>query len=373
MREIGLSRTRIVGASVMRSAPQSPGDVPRVAILEILDSVGIVGRAAVPVDDAVLAELGRWIPLLMGSAPFASADRWSAFQALRGISGTGPAWQAFSAGESALEDLCAHRVGVPLHKWLGGKVRDTIPVALVLDVGTRSPDCIVAQADRAVWVHGCRALTVQTEAAECATAVQALTLLRARFGDAIGLRLRLAPPAGLTPAELAALHTAVAPLHLDYIQDDIGIPDLHAPPFAVTPRCIGNAVTDVGQLAAAVRSGAMLVLALDPLAWGGAVGIPRLGAVCRAFHLELALSCAGVGPYGFALAVHLAAALPSATMGIECYPTDLRVGFPLSEGMVRVPDTPGLGAEAPGETEPGGSLLVIDDQPAAQGPGVLSA
>ena len=339
---------------VPRAQPASP-----LALLELTARDGSIGRAVIPFVDAAVRELGRRSRWLAGCDAFAAADRWRAYLAHPQRDRHGPTWLAFAAIENAAADLCAQSLGVPLHELLGGVARDRVPVALVLSVpdsrhsdAGRGVDRVLDRARRVMASRGFDRITVEGRGGAWRDAVTLVAALRESFGT--GLRLRLRFATALPRAERGPCLRAAAALRLEYVQDDA---PLHQRNDFATPRCGHRVVRTPVGLAASVRRGVCQVVGVAPTEWGGVRGIVQLAAVCQVFHVELGLWCRE-DTADLAIAAHIGAALPAATIGIEVddHPRDSRddsspplwdhASVPaVHDGAVRPAAQPGTGLE----------------------------
>jgi D-galactarolactone cycloisomerase len=312
-------------------------------VLEIV-AAGRSGFAPVAGEHgAILA----WCRTLLGSSAFAYNERWVKFAA------ASDGWPTFGTVENALWDLVGRKLGVPLHELLGGALRHRVAIAAPVRMADEeSVEAIVARTKRLVDARGFRTLALLDDGATWQRTASVLAALRAAFGPAMGLRLHIAA-GGVRPERGAAL-TA---LGLDFIEraDDDGTDD-NSVRAGDPPLAAGRGLAPGSRIAAMLRHGALQVLIADSGSAGGVPGIARLGALARAFQVELALVCAGGSPWELALAAQLAATQPMAGQAIFC-PDAAALGD-VEDGMLRLSDVPGIGVDlsrdlgdaAPGDT-----------------------
>jgi galactonate dehydratase len=328
-----------------RLRPLSEAGRDAARVLEIVAG-GYAGFAPVVGEgEAVLA----WCRALLGSSAFACNERWVRFVAASDAAGR----SAFGTVENALWDLVGRKLGVPLHELLGGALRQRVAIAAPVRMADdESVEAIVARTKRLVDARGFRTLALLDDGATWQRTASVLAALRAAFGPAMGLRLHIAA-GGVGPERGAAL-TA---LGLDFIEraDDGGTED-NSVRAGDPPLAGGRGLAPGSRIAAMLRHGALQVLIADSGSAGGVPGIARLGALARAFQVELALVCAGGSPWELALAAQLAATQPMAGPAIFC-PDAATLGD-VEDGMLGLSDVPGIGVDlslglgdaAPGDT-----------------------
>jgi L-alanine-DL-glutamate epimerase-like enolase superfamily enzyme len=319
-----------------RLRPLSEAGRDAARVLEIVAG-GYAGFAPVVGEgEAVLA----WCRALLGSSAFACNERWVRFVAASDAAGR----SAFGTVENALWDLVGRKLGVPLYELLGGALRQRVAIAAPVRIAAEeSVEAVVAQAKRLVDGHGFRTLALLDGGTAGQRTASVLAALRVAFGPAMGLRLHL--PAGcVRPARDAAL-TALGLEFLECAGDDASG---EREAWAGDPPLAGGRGLAAGPLIAEMcRRGVVQVLVAEPGSAGGVPGIARLGALARAFQLELALACAGGSRWELALAVQLAATQPMAEQAVLC--PDAAALSDVEDGMLTLSGAPGIGVDlAPG-------------------------
>src|ERR1700739_2923860 len=101
-------------------------------------------------------EIERFKPIVLGKDPFSIESILEALD--RSLTG---ASQAKAGIDCALHDLCTRSLGIPLHDFLGGKIRDRVPVLRIVAIKTpaemaTNAEKLVAQGYRylKIKVHG---------------------------------------------------------------------------------------------------------------------------------------------------------------------------------------------------------------------------
>jgi len=253
------------------------------------------------------------------------------------------------AVEMALWDIVGKKLGVPLCTLLGGRVRPGVPVVAILKSGT--PDQTAREADE--WLAaGFRQLKVKIgfgAEADIAT----VRAVRRAAGDGVTIRvdaeesydlktsLRVARELERLGVELFSQPIPRHNLHdMALLREAIDIP-LLLDESIVTPE----------DVLLAVRLGTGDLVNIKVVKSGGILNSRRMAAIAGAAGKDCLIgSMLEMGP-GTLFAAHFAVATPSVTYASEIVgplllADDVLVEPPVyRDGVLQVPDRPGLGVE----------------------------
>jgi muconate cycloisomerase len=254
-----------------------------------------------------------------------------------------------AAFEMALLDLKGKHYGIPIYELLGGKMRDSVPLAW--GIYQKAPDAMAADAAQAVQ-DGFRAIKLKV-GRDLETDRLAVQRVVSATGHAIPLRLDANLAWRTVPEAARAIETLAAEAPIAWIEQPLGRHDLdglrllrmrsRVPVMADESLQTLRDAYDLARAEAVdvfnvyiVEAGG-LQAARDIVAFASTLGIPSiLGS-----QAELGI--------GTAAAAHLAVALPELPYPIETfgplrYPADIVTsGWTIDKGMLSPSDTPGLG------------------------------
>jgi len=261
--------------------------------------------------------------------------------------------------EIALMDLQAKALGQPLHKLLGGKLRDEIPTSAYLfyryetktHPAVTTPEEMVAHARDVIGRYGFRTIKVKGGVFHPDHEIATMQQLRTAFGPQCQLRL--------DPNNVWSLGTAIRAGHrlrdldLEYLEDPTWGIDGMAEVQRLTgiPLATNMCVVTFEQIPHAVAQRAVAVILSDPWYWGGPWGVKHLAVICQTFKIGLGMHSGLETGVGLAAMLHIAAALPNLVYAVDTHyhhlTDDVIVGGKMEfrGGCLRVPDGPGLGVE----------------------------
>jgi muconate cycloisomerase len=300
------------------------------------------GYSPVSADD-VYATVGRLAKALAGADPFnvhaalARMDRAAA-----GMS------EATAAVEMALIDLKARALGIPVHSLLGGRVKDL--VTLNAWIGTVPP----AQAAReaVAWSErGFRTAKIKVSGATDA-GIERVAAVRSAVGDRMALRVDFNE--SLTLDEAPAFIRRLEPYALTLVEQPIPRADIAG--LARIRAAIGiplmadESVSSPAALIEIIRRQAADIVKLKVMKQGGLLRTLEMVACAAAAGLRVVLGH-GFGLTLSTLAEAAVASVSDAVMdGCEAVGPLKMAGdvvvdpVRLDAGVIRLPDTPGLGA-----------------------------
>jgi len=337
-------------------------------VIQVETADGAVGLGEAPGHPEVLRLAAGLAGDLLGHDPidrrgFERRFAPSVFDNRNGRNG----WSSHGGLELALWDLVGRLEGLPFATLLGGPPTRPIdlvcPVpALVADEPLSRADLVarLASVDAADQVvdyamdHaqrlGFRSFKYESAAVGADFDIAVMRALRKALPDA---HLRFDANAGYPPAEAIALCRALERLHLELLEDPTddqeGLARLRAE--VETPVATRRAVTQLDQLAAAIRRKPVDVVLADLSGWGGPLRFRALVHTAAATGFEVAIHGRFETGIGTAASLHLAAALgeikrPTETghhlLGDDVIRPDV---LTIRNGAMTVPEGAGLGVE----------------------------
>ncbi len=343
---------------------------------------------------AVEADIhARIAPLILGAESGAIETLQRRMRPYVGFAGTGAELRALSAVDVALWDLAGKAAGKPIVELLGGASRREIQVyntcagpdyvsrsaevrpgnfGLPGETGARVYEDLDAFLNRAdalagellemgigamkIWPFDFAAGAadgVDISTADLARGLAPFERVRAKYGDSMQLKAELHGLWSLPAAKKIA--RALEPLEIDWIEDPVWMdrPDLIAELAAETdiPIAGGETLGGLGQFRDLIERAEVSVPIID-VTWGGGITVARkVAALAEAAGLPIAFhDCSG--PVTLAASLHLALACPNVVeqeitraFYYGWYGDLVDRPPPLDEGMIRVPEGPGLGLE----------------------------
>lgn len=300
------------------------------------------GYSKISADD-VHATVGELAPALAGSD--ALNIRAALARMDRELDG---AFEAKAAVEMALVDLKARALGLPVHSLLGGRVKDA--VTLNAWIGTVPPDQ-AAQEALAWHERGFRTAKIKVSGA-AEVGVERVAAVRSAVGD--GMALRVDFNESLAPDEAASFIRRLEPFALTLIEqplpraDIAGLARIRA--SIGIPLMADESVASPAALVEIIRREAADLVKLKVMKQGGLLRTLDMVACAAAAGLRVVLGH-GFGLTLSTLAEAAVAAVSDAVIdGCEAVGplkmADDVVLDPvrLDAGVIRLPDTPGLGA-----------------------------
>jgi len=257
---------------------------------------------------------------------------------------------ARAAVEMAHEDLAGRALGVPVHRLLGGRVRDRVPLSWSLAVA--SPDAEVAEA-RARVALGHRIFKLKTAAHPVARDVERVRRIREAVGPDVALRVD-ANQGWDRPTALRAIR-ALEPYGLDFVEQPVARWDLeglaHIGRSVAVPIMADESCFTPQDALAIARAGGVSILALKLTKSAGILGALAVARVAEAAGLGCYVGCMIETSLGTAAYLQVALAAAPVTWGCELFgPLLLRgdvVRQPVryADGAILALDGPGLGVE----------------------------
>lgn len=344
------------------------------AIIEMETDTGLVGLGEAYGAARTLTGLQRVAPTLEGLDPYDLRDlRARVEEALpEGGGVNAPTALAdhkvvdvvYSAFEIACLDLRGKEVDRPLYDLLGGAVRKDIPFGGYLffkhakrpgTVGqdifgeVLTPDALVEEAKVLVGDHGYKSLKLKGGVLDPDQEVETMLKLREAFPHH-GLRI---DPMGAWTVPTAQKVVKQLDGVLEYLEDPVRGLDAMAELSALIdmPLATNLVVVEFEHVVEAIKKDAVQIVLSDHHYWRGATGAIHLGELCRAAGLGVSMHSNSHLGISLAAMCHVAAATPNLTYDCDThypwYDKEIIKGgrITFKDGMLRVPEGPGLGVE----------------------------
>ncbi len=257
---------------------------------------------------------------------------------------------ARAAVEMALWDLNGRALGVPVHRLLGGRVRDRVPLSWSLAVADAGAEVEEA---RAKVAGGHRIFKIKTAARPVAEDVERVRRLREAVGPDVSLRVD-ANQGWDRPTALRAIR-ALEPYGLDFVEQPVPRWDFEGMaeigrrvnvPIMADESCFSP--QDALQIA---RLGGVTILGLKVTKSAGIIGTMAISRIAEAAGLGCYVGCMIETSLGTAAYLQVALAAAPVTWGCELFGPLLLKGDVVREpvryadGAILAVDGPGLGVE----------------------------
>ncbi len=293
--------------------------------------------------EMLLPLLERFAPLVRDTDPLDIENALAAMD--RSIEGAAPVKAAF---DCAMHDLASKKLGLPLHKLLGGQTRDEIPMMRILAL--KSPEETAAQATELVG-EGYRYLKIKVDG-DIDRDVARVREVRAAVGNDIGLIVDANQ--SYTVKQAITAINRMAEYGLDIAEQPVPASDFNglrevtrAVPVAIEADESASSVDAVHRLVAD-RIVDSVNLKIPPL--GGLRNTLAAARICEAANVPCRMGASFCSQILQAQAMHLAAALPR--LGYACelaeavnFRNDPFSGMQLENGILTVSGIPGSGVE----------------------------
>ena len=257
---------------------------------------------------------------------------------------------ARAAVEMALWDLNGRALGVPVHRLLGGRVRDRVPLSWSLAV--TDPDAEIDEA-RAKVARGHRIFKIKTAARPVVEDVARIRRLREALGPDISLRVDANQ--GWDRATALKAIRALEPFHVDFVEQPVARWDLDGMaeigrrvdvPIMADESCFSPQ-----DALAIARLGGVSILGLKVTKSAGLGGAMTIARIAEAAGLGCYVGCMIETSLGTAAYVHVAVSAAPVTWGCELFGPLLLEGDVVrqpvryEDGAIVALDGPGLGVE----------------------------
>ncbi len=296
--------------------------------------------------DSVAATIERYlVPGLLGSD--ATAIEAASREMARRVQGNP---FARAAVEMALWDVNGRALGVPVHRLLGGRVRDRVPLSWSLAVA--DGDAEVTEA-RAKVAAGHRIFKVKTGALPWAEDVARVRRLREALGA--GVSIRIDANQGWDRATALKAIRAMEPFDVDFVEQPVPRWDLEglaeigkrvAVPIMADESCFSP-----HDALALARHGGVSILGLKLTKSAGILPSLAIARIAEAAGMSCYVGCMIETSLGTAAYLQVALAAAPVTWGCELFGPLLLAGDVVREpvryadGHILALDAPGLGVE----------------------------
>lgn len=257
--------------------------------------------------------------------------------------------EAKAALETALLDIAGQICGRPIAELLGGRHRDRVPLSF--SVANPDFDANMDEVERA-WADGVRILKVKAGFADHDFDLTRLEKLRARFGDAVSLRVDYNQ--GLPAYDAIRRLGDLEVFKPDFVEQPVKMHERAALAEITraidTPIMADESVFNPREAFFAAHDRIADIFSLKMMKAGGIRRALEVAAIARIAGIEVYGGCMFETGIAHAAGAHLVAAIPELTLGCEFYQCTyyaeadiLTEPFPSTDGSVHVPTGPGLG------------------------------
>lgn len=283
-------------------------------------------------------------PLLIGKDPLRLNELAVLLQRALG-KGSNPA----KAGvEIALHDLVGKALGVPVHQLLGGRLRDRVALSFSVSMG---PPEQMADEAAALVAAGFKTLKLKA-GLDHKVDLAAVERVRAQVGSEITLRIDM--NAGVESPKDALRRVRDYENHeVEFIEQPVRAPDLPGMAFVRERTSVSimadESIWDSADALAVVKAGAADLANIYVMEAGGLREARQAFAICEAAGLPAMVGSMPEFGVGTAAQLHLAATIPNLmeandVCGFLYHQEDLlETPLHVADGMITVPDGPGLG------------------------------
>jgi muconate/chloromuconate cycloisomerase len=257
---------------------------------------------------------------------------------------------ARAAVEMALWDLNGRALGVPVHRLLGGRVRDRVPLSWSLAV-TRLED-EVAEATE-LTARGHRIFKLKTGAHSLAHDLERVARIRDGVGSGVSLRVD-ANQGWDRPTALRAVR-ALEPFDLGFVEQPLPRWDLegmaHLGRSSAVPIMADESCFSPQDAMTIARLGGVSILGLKLTKSGGLLGSMTIARIAEAAGLGCYVGCMIETSLGTAAYLQVALAAASVSWGCELFGPLLLSGDVVkapvryADGTILALDGPGLGVD----------------------------
>ena len=339
---------------------------PRWLFLKIETDAGIVGWGEPVLEgraSTVAAAVEELSDYLIGQDPRNIEDLWTVMYRGGFYRGGGIMMSALAGIDQALWDIKGKALGVPAYELLGGKVRDKIRVYSWIG-GDRPADTAAAAkaaVDRgftAVKMNGTEELQYIDTWDKVQGCLENVQAVREAVGPNVGIGVDFHGRVHKPMAKV--LIKELEPYKLMFIEEPVlseNVTSMLEPlRNSSTPIALGERLFSRWDFKDVLASGAVDIIQPDPSHCGGITEARKIAAMAEAYDVAVALHCP-LGPIALAANLQIDAGAYNAfiqeqSLGIHYnksndlldYVNDPSV-FAYEDGMVAIPDGPGLGID----------------------------
>jgi galactonate dehydratase len=337
---------------------------PRWCFLKIETDAGIAGWGEPVLEGsaaAVAAKVAEYADILVGMDPTRINDIWQMFYRNGCYRGGNVLMSAMAGIDTALWDISARALGVPVHRLLGGQLRDRVRTYRWIG-GDRPRDLIAgaialqAQGYSAAKFNICDELQIVDSHAAVDAILRTLSDLRSAVGTTMDLAFDFHGRVHLPMARV--LLREIEPLRPLFVEDAVPA-DLLAEAATLrtsVPLCFGERMHNRGEFKALFEGRFASVTNPDPAHVGGISETLRIGHMAEAYDVALAPHCP-LGPIALAACLQIDAVCHNAVIQEQSLGIHYNAGgdlldyltpgggFTIADGHITIPQGPGLGIE----------------------------
>ncbi|MGP9529548.1 MULTISPECIES: galactonate dehydratase [Micrococcaceae] len=339
---------------------------PRWLFLKIETDEGISGWGEPVLEgraSTVAAAVEELSDYLIGQDPRNIEDLWTVMYRGGFYRGGGIMMSALAGIDQALWDIKGKALGVPAYELLGGKVRDKIRVYSWIGGDRPSDTAAAAKAavDRgftAVKMNGTEELQYIDTWDKVQGCLENVQAVRDAVGENVGIGVDFHGRVHKPMAKV--LLKELEPYKLMFIEEPVLSENVNSmlEPLrnSSTPIALGERLFSRWDFKDVLASGAVDIIQPDPSHCGGITEARKIAAMAEAYDVAVALHCP-LGPIALAANLQIDAGAYNAfiqeqSLGIHYnksndlldYVNDPSV-FAYEDGMVAIPDGPGLGVD----------------------------
>ncbi len=333
-------------------------------LVRVTTSEGVTGWGEASLHGAigsVESAIAEFAPHLVGHDPAGPEQHWHRLYNAWRWRGGAVFMTALAALDIALWDIEGKRLGVPIHRLLGGAHRTRLRAyASHWLAGVRTPEAAFTGAQDAVrrgfGAFKCNLLTRDglhaNEAAELRLAAELMQAAREGAGPDTEIFIECSEL--LSPRTAIRLDDLLAPHRPGWFEEPIPFENAAAMARLQrelrTPIATGERLLSRFEVRELLEQGGCRVLQPDIMHAGGFTEVRRIAALADTWYIPVAPHNPG-GPICTAASMHLAAAIPNFLILEQMEPqraTRDALAHPparLDNGFFIVPDGPGLGIE----------------------------
>ncbi len=339
---------------------------PRWLFLKIETDEGISGWGEPVLEgraSTVAAAVEELSDYLIGQDPRNIEDLWTVMYRGGFYRGGGIMMSALAGIDQALWDIKGKALGVPAYELLGGKVRDKIRVYSWIGGDRPSDTAAAAKAavDRgftAVKMNGTEELQYIDTWDKVQGCLENVQAVRDAVGENVGIGVDFHGRVHKPMAKV--LLKELEPYKLMFVEEPVLSENVNSmlEPLrnSSTPIALGERLFSRWDFKDVLASGAVDIIQPDPSHCGGITEARKIAAMAEAYDVAVALHCP-LGPIALAANLQIDAGAYNAfiqeqSLGIHYnksndlldYVNDPSV-FAYEDGMVAIPDGPGLGVD----------------------------
>ncbi|CUK26563.1 D-galactonate dehydratase [Cognatishimia activa] len=339
---------------------------PRWCFLKVETDEGITGWGEPVIEGKALsveAAVHELSDYLIGKDPLLIEDHWQVMYRAGFYRGGGIHMSAIAGIDQALWDIKGKAANLPVHALLGGKCRDKIKVYSWIggdrpsDVAQNAKD-VMARGFEAIKLNGCEEMQIVDTNAKVDAAVETIATIRDAVGYDLGIGVDFHGRVQKPMAKVLAKE--LEQFRLMFIEEPVLSENKEAlrdiANHIATPIALGERLYSRWDFKSVLQDGYVDILQPDLSHAAGITECRKIATMAEAYDVALAPHCP-LGPIALAACLQVDAVSHNAfiqeqSLGIHYNKSndilDYLVNkdvFKYEDGMVAIPDGPGLGVE----------------------------